>query len=329
MSRADAVSEARENGTRPDERVIAEAAYWLVRLDDGGLGASGREALEAWRARSPEHERAWRAALALKDLVGSVPGDIGGPVLGRRRLDRRAVLKSLAGLMAAAPAGWVAYRQLPWREWTADYRTATGEVREVALADGTRVVLNTATDLDVAFSEASRLLVLHRGEVLVTTAADAGGRSRPFVVQTTHGRVRALGTRFGVREARGWTEVSVLEDAVALSPREGGAPRVLPAGRRARLTAHGVERAGPIKQTATAWTRGQIVAHDSRLGDLAAELDRYRPGRLRCDPAVAQLRISGVFQVDDTDRALRIIAETLPVRLSSVTGYWVSIGPKP
>lgn len=120
--------------------------------------------------------------------------------------------------------------------------------------------------------------------------------------------------------------MAVLEHAVAIRPLNGGEETLLKAGERAAFS-H--ERLGParvLSPRATAWTRGQIIAEGWRLGELAAELARYRPGILRCDPAVAQLRISGVFQVDDTDQALAIIEETLPVQVSWLTRYWVTIG---
>lgn len=103
-------------------------------------------------------------------------------LLGRPRLDRRTLLKSLAVLAVAAPAGWLGHRQLPWREWTADYRTAAGERRDVRLPDASRVLLNTASAVDVDFGSGARRLVLHEGEILVETALDVAQPPRPFVV---------------------------------------------------------------------------------------------------------------------------------------------------
>lgn len=76
-----------------------------------------------------------------------------------------------------------------------------------------------------------------------------------------------------------------------------------------------------------AWIKGQLVADNVRLVDFIEELSRYRPGILRCDRAVAELRISGVFRVADTDEVLGILRRTLPIRLAQVTGYWVTVGP--
>ncbi len=59
-----------------------------------------------------------------------------------------------------------------------------------------------------------------------------------------------------------------------------------------------------VADSAAAWTRGVLVAEDMRVADFVAELARYRPGVLRCDRRVAELRVTGVFSLRDTDRAL-------------------------
>ena len=72
---------------------------------------------------------------------------------------------------------------------------------------------------------------------------------------------------------------------------------------------------------------GVLVARDMRLDEFVAEFDRQRHGVLRCDPAVAALRISGVFPLDDSERALAALARTLPVQVIYRTRWWVTLAP--
>lgn len=154
---------------------------------------------------------------------------------------------------------------------------------------------------------------------------------RPFLVQTNQGRIRALGTRFTVREisdSRGeQTQVTVLEQAVSNRPALVARETRLAAKQQARFTRTQPPLPTPAPAGEPAWIRGQIVANQQRLEDFIQELARYRPGILRCHPSVAHLRISGVFQINDTDQVLSIVAETLPVQVSRLTDYWVSVGP--
>jgi transmembrane sensor len=307
-------------------QIVKEAAQWLMRLHSGEMSADDEIAWRQWRTISPVHEAAWQKAERLSRHFGAIPQAIGAPVLGREReRNRRAVMRTLAVLLTAAPAGWLAWRHTPWREWSAEYRTATGERLELDLPDGGRLVLNTATAVDLRFDAEQRCIQLHTGEILVETGHAEDWRARPFSVVTRLGSIVPLGTRFVVRDSGAEITVGVSQGRVAIQPVEAGAPFLLHAGLGTRFDAAHVRMPSPEPADAESWTRGILHIHDQRLADFAAELGRYRPGVLRCDPAVAELRISGVFRSDDTDAALAIVQETLPVSVSYRTRYWVTL----
>lgn len=322
MSRSAGLSHAAVCGP-----ILDEAAEWLDLARQRALDADEAAQLEAWRRRSTAHEQAWQAALELQRMLREVPSGLGAEVLGRRRMDRRSVLKSLAILAVAAPAGYAAWLQAPG--WHADYRTATGERRDVTLPDDSRLTLNTASAVRLAWSDQERRLVLVEGEILVATAAGSKSDSRALLVETAHGTIRALGTRFSVRETGdGRTRVSVFADAVAVQPSAGGQAQRLEAGNALAFDRVRVFPAAAHDTAAPAWSRGQLVSSNQRLGDFLAELARYRPGVLRCDPAVADLRLSGVFQLEDTDRILDLLDETLPVRVERRTPFWITVSAR-
>lgn len=315
----------------PPPEVIARAAAWLVRMQEGKLTTEAELQLQAWRLENTEHERAWRAAMQLQEMMASVPGGLSQPVLSRQRLDRRQLL-SIALLAAALPVAWTAYRQLP--ALTADYRTATGEQRHLTLPDGSQLQLNTGSLVDVQFDAQQRLIRLHRGEIAIQTAPDNLtdnainnlAHKRPFIVVTPVGNIRALGTRFAVRTLDAdITQVEVYEHAVALKPAGIGIETRLDAGKKALFERKKIHFMADHHQTAAAWANGQIIADNQRLGDFIADLARYHSGVLRCDPAVADLRISGVFQLKNPLQVLTVVAGTLPIRLSRITDYWITI----
>lgn len=310
--------------------LLDEAADWLVRLHDSAGTDADRVACEQWQRRSPAHARAWARAERLVDMMGGLPSALAMPALGRPPYaGRRAAVARLAAMLAIAPAGWVAWRVTDAQAWTADHRTATGERRSLRLADGTRVDLNTATAIDVRFDATQRLVTLRTGEIWVQTAPDIAAAQRPFRVATEAGTMEALGTRFSVRHDAGRTRIAVLEGAVRLLPQSGAASQVLRAGQQTAFTAQAIDRFAPADDTAVAWTQGMLLADRMRLADFAAELSRYRPGALYCDPAIGDLRISGAFPIDDTDRVLRMLVSTYPVDARTrLRGYWVTLVPK-
>lgn len=312
----------------PPPEVIARAAAWLVQIQEGTLTAEAEAQLQSWRFENAEHERAWQAAMHFKEMMGSVPGGLSQPVLNRQRLDRRQLL-SIALLAVALPVTWTAYRQLPIL--TADYRTATGEQRQITLPDGSQLQLNTGSLVDVQFDAQQRLIRLHRGEIAIQTASDNfiqenSTHRRPFIVATPVGNIRALGTRFAVRALdNNITQVEVYEHAVVLKPAALEIETQLDAGKKALFDRNKIYLIEDHRQPAAAWVNGQIIADNQRLGDFIADLARYHSGVLRCDPAVADLRISGVFQLKNPLQVLNVIAGTLAIRIARVTDYWITI----
>ncbi|KQV90056.1 hypothetical protein ASD15_25625 [Massilia sp. Root351] len=305
------------------QRAAREAAYWMMRMQDGGLSPAARRRWRAWRAESEEHERAWRRAEQVTGTLDSVPSALAAPAL-RRAASRRNAVKTLALVLTGAPLGWAAWRAAPWDEWRADQCTAAGERRDITLPDGSSLTLNTDTALNVRFDAATRTVHLLRGEILVQTAPDPAGRS--FIVRGPQGSMRALGTRFTVRLDEAHTRLAVLQGAVEVSPANASAYR-LPAGSQTRFSTAGGAVEGLNEDAAAAWVDGVLYAERMPLGEFIAELARYRPGLLRCDPAAAHLRVSGAFQLRDTDGVLKALASSLPVRLQARTRYWITVAP--
>ena len=237
---------------------------------------------------------------------------------------RRAVLKTLALASATSPLAWAAWRADPL-DWTADYRSAAGELREVALSDGSRLYLNTASAVDVAFSAASRLLRLRAGEIALHVRDESGAQPRPWCARVTATSRRAPAATACDRKT-GFAASACRRARCAW--RRAGRYLPLAAGAELRLDDQGPSDAAPADPHAADWMRNVLHAREMRLDAFAAELGRYRPGLLRCDPAVAPLRVSGAFQLHDTDAVLAALPATLPVSVRYRTSYWVTIGPR-
>lgn len=316
--------------SQPMARNVARrAAHWAMLVHCGDATPADIDACRRWRAADPEHERAWQLAERMQQKIGTLAPDLAMTTLGRgRRHERRASLKALLLLMTTAPVAYVAWRNDALPDWAADRRTAVGEQRSITLADGTRLRLNTDSAIDIRFNQDERLVILRRGEIQVETGHTPEYAARPFIVATEHGRMRALGTRFVARRESGLTRISVQEGAVEIRPAAGAAVRVLQAGQKTSFSADRVDAPVAGGRHADAWTRGILYASDMPLGEFAAELARYQRGLLRCDPAVAQLRISGAFQLNRIGAVLEALPRSLPVGVAYRTRYWVTIIPR-
>ena len=326
---ADAASA--RSGEPVGEDVASRAAEWMARLWSDDASEAQREACARWRAAHPEHERAWNLLQSFTQKFDSLPRDVAAQVLhepaknaGRRRVLRALVLTGALGAMGHALRGSDTVQLA-----MSDYSTRTGEIRELSLPDGSQLVLASATAIDVHFDGRERRILLHSGEIHVQTAHEIRSTYRPFLVETRQGTVQALGTRFTVRLLAGTSRVSVFEGAVNVRPARAGANGLrVDAGQTLSYSAARTAAPTHVDANEFAWTRGMLVAEDMRLADFVAELNRYRPGVLRCDSAVADLRVTGVFALRDTDRALANLALALPVRVRWRTRYWGSVGTR-
>lgn len=310
-----------------DRRIAREAAQWFVRLQNSAAGAAEHAAGAEWRALHADHERAWQLAERFSGRAQQLAAGPARAALERPRgLERRQVLKTLALLIAAGPVGLAAYRGLPWREWQADERTATGEQRSLRLPDGGQIRLNTGSAVDIAYDDSGRRVRLIAGEMLVEVPREQA--SRPFIVETAEAQIALFGSRLLVRQYPRSTYVAALEGTVQVRPRlslgDEGLMR-LATGRQTLVSAQGAEPSVALAPYRLDWLSQVLRADKMRLDDFIGELDRYRPGLLRCDPAVAGLLISGTFQLRDTDQILRALTQTLPVSVHYRTPYWVTV----
>jgi transmembrane sensor len=313
-----------------DPAVVDQAIQWLIKLRFNQADAATAQAFDRWLGQSPEHARAWQRVATLNDDFARLPPTIARHTLNNanHQLRRRDSLKLLGLLAAAGGLSWLGHERGTLPGLLAEHRTATGERRAIDLADGSRIQLNSDSAIDTRFDERRRLIVLRHGEILIDTGADPEATpARPLWVQTPHGYLRALGTSFLVREQHDSTLLAVRQGAVAIFPddRAALATHIVRPGERVLFNARGPSAAPNNGLDPWAWSDGVISAHDMRLGDFIAELARHRRGVLRCSDTSANLRLSGTYQLADTDQVLALIAQTLPVRIDYRTRYWVTL----
>jgi transmembrane sensor len=298
MARNSSASNARLGVRRERAHAIdVTAATWVVRIDRG-LDESEQSSLEEWLAG--DARRTGALARAQAAWVGA----------DRARVYRTAgeLRESAAGKAWRFATPWASAAAvligltMAYQAWQGYARThlatAIGEIRQVPLADGSRVTLDTLSRVSVNYEPATRLVRL---EALFNVAKDPG---RPFVVQAGDTRVRAVGTAFIVRRhADGAVEVTVTQGTVDVW-RETSVPEAavrLAAGNRTLATPQEIARPQPLSHEelagAVAWETGIIDLNGRTLGDAAAEFNRYnREAVVISDPQLAAQKVVGRFE---------------------------------
>lgn len=305
-----------------DDRIAKEAARWVARLQSSDATERDRQEFQLWLARGPAHRAAYDELKALWADLKELP--IPSSRLKKLRTSRRARAGNIVALAVIAVLSVTLYRMGFVDRMRADYYTAVGEVRSVTLADGSRVDLNTDSAISVSYSPTARRIRLLRGEAFFDVAHNP---ARPFVVDDGLLQAKALGTRYSVRGALGESLGDVRVEQGQVEVTGGGNNVVLEAGDGARMTAQGrfaVAKADVASKTA--WRSGKLVFSGQPLRDVLVTLERYRVGRIVVlDHTAAEQRVSGIFDLNDTDQALRVLEDSLPVSVTHLTGLMVVV----
>ena len=295
-----------------DDLVLAEASAWLARLQGPGRTEAAEAAFKIWLADDVSHARAFARVTETWDILPGAARLLPGSVAPRAQRPRQRLwliaAACFACLLLAGTGAWHFLRDTT-------YRTAIGEQRAITLNDGTSITLNTDTELTVSYRQSERLVHLAHGEAIFEVAKNP---QRPFIVQAGDQQVRALGTLFDVRNdpsnravflVKGSVEVSSHQDVpsqVQLAP-----ALVLSPGERVTIDSHGARMVDhPNLAAMMAWRQGQLMFDNVTLSEAIAELDRYGGSHVELgDPALASLRVSGVFSVRNPGEFSSTIAQ--------------------
>lgn len=322
-----------------------QAIDWLARLRADDLSDGEVRAFADWLAADAAHAEAFGAAEALFDemtlaarMAPVREASETVPAAARRischsdkpsvRLRRRwAVSLAAAAVCLLAVNVLMATGGHPLAAWLSDYHTRVGELREFALSDGSRLLLDTASAVSVDFAEDRREIRLLHGQARFAVAKDP---KRPFIVAANGLNVRALGTVFAVKSENGRVTVTVQAHRVAAKL---ASHRTQPISEVQIAEGQRLEyRPGqplpppepaPAEQS-SAWQQHRLMVNDRPLSELIKELDRYRTGRILLgDERLENLRITGVFALDDPDKVLRSVSNALALRQTRIGPWWV------
>jgi transmembrane sensor len=317
-----------------DQERLEVAADWWRRLQKDPAIEISTEFLE-WVA-DPVNCRAYKAVestMAALDDFGATPNilDMRRGALTRLRnagfkrwLTARTITRIAATLLVVSLFGGGAlyvYSQQP-----NSYETEVGERRVVALPDGSRISLDSDSEVDVRYSKASRAIVLNKGRARFDVAHDV---SRPFTVTAGTKTVVAVGTSFNVERLGSTVLVTLIQGHVLI--KDSAAPQptiaVKPAQpRTVSLTAGeqlvAVPDAKPVVSNAdlsdaTAWEAGHLVFRGEPLEEAVERVNRYTDHPIVVDTSAASVRISGVFNAGDIGSFVSAITAYFPVQATT------------
>lgn len=301
------------------QRIHDAAGEWLVRRQ-GGASPTVEQAFVAWIAADRRHgiayqqaERNWRDSAQLaSSMVAGNRKLVPAPFLMRHSTHMAAATVGIVAALGIGTAGLLRYG--PPVGWIAaakatTYETPRGEIRTIALTDGSQLTLDTGTRIEVTLSSGERRVSLERGRARFRVMRDG---NRPLIVAVPGGTVAASSTVFDVSVIGRTPTIAVLEGHVDWMRREGGKARqtrTLVAGQAAALDDKAAPR--PAVAGEARWVSGMLVLDNTPLGQAVEAINRYNHVQLRlADTRLSRLTATGAFQVHNPEAFAHAVAVT-------------------
>lgn len=312
------------------EAIRQQAALWAVKMAERSLTGEEERAMVAWREDNPQHAEALIQAQQLWLMLGALPGS--APADAEPE-ERSPVVVSLPVKTAAARRRWPYWATaaaillaLPTLfllpdarlRWQADYYTATGEIRQVTLPDGSRADLDSHSAIALYFNGEERRVRLLSGNVWFTVAPLSKRETRPFRVEANGGITQALGTQFSVDLNNGGADVAVHEHSVRVSYK--GQSLVLAEQQGAHYADNHLARRA-VSPTQFAWRRGWLIIDNQSVSDAVAQINRYqRQTVIVVNPTLRKRIVSGTFALNNPENAIATLRQTLGAEQVTLPG---------
>lgn len=307
----------------PDGK-LDEATDWLLGLEAAPDDTALRADFERWLAADDRHARAWaqvnRAWTRIGERLPAHAGPGAASPSGRRPTRWQGLaVNAVAAAFAACLLLWLVPAVL--LRLDADYVTAVGETRDVALADGSRLFLAPGSAVATDWSARRRSLVLLKGEAYFEVTSDS---ARPFTVDADGVGVTVLGTAFGLRMGADRIAVAVREGQVQVS--HGGrsmrGPDHLAPGERLlvdRDSGQAVRQNARLAEIGS-WRTGRLFVDGATIGEVVERLRPYQSGwTVMTDEALAARPVTGLYDLNDPARALAALVEPYGGRVRQIT----------
>ncbi len=309
----------------PVEALEEEAASWLLRRHFFDWTAEDQSQLDAWLNELPSNRVTyWRlnAALLRTERLAALRPSMRQAEPGRRNF-RSTLVRAVAVFAVIAVAATTGLFYAAKGE-VQTISTAVGGHKLVKLSDGSRIELNTNTEIQIKSWQ--RTVVLTKGEAFFEIKHDA---LHPFTVDVAGQRITDLGTKFVVRRRPDEVQVALLQGSARFEAQRNGAQSrvaVLTPGDFATATTRSfsVEKVPEkVLLDELSWRRGVLVFRNTTLGEAAREFNRYSQSKLIVEGAAAQLQIDGTFSANDPETFTQIASDILHLRVEERHGNTV------
>ncbi|WP_291375208.1 FecR family protein [Acinetobacter sp. UBA6720] len=286
-----------------------EIALWVIRLncDNPTERAQVQQEFQAWQRNHPQYlpyfEEFRDFDLEMQNLSRqqNLHGETVEQTFQAIEHEQQKVIslfnQAVFSLMAISCLGYLSFTYIPFSYYFADYKTATSEVKNIVLDDGSMLSLAPKSAIKVDYTTGQRRIELIQGDIYIDVAKNP---ARPFIVHTKQADYQALGTRFIVNQYTDTSALNMLHSRVQARANltAQAKPLIVSEGQRIQVDAHGLGKIEVFdtQMFKTSWQMQQIQANELALPDLLNRLNAYHSGYMIFnEKELSQIKVTGII----------------------------------
>lgn len=338
-----------------------QAASWFMRHQEATLSEQEQQEFKSWCDERPGNyeqfqdvavvwEAFTRERLAAQQGEGSAANELNAlvesyrPGQGQASSPEKSVPSHRYRWLAVACVALLAILTFQFvsgpdlkQEAPISYRTATKEIETYDLQDGSVVTMNASSAMSVSLGDQLRKIELYEGEAVFAVAHDP---ERPFVVDVGGVLVRAVGTKFNIERVSDEVIVTVLEGIVEVTKVRDkvATDGTVVAKQDIKRLVHGqrleISRVDPVLGDITAanlevemaWQEGNLIFENEPFSRVVEQVSRYIDERIIInDNQLSELRLSGVYRIEEADTILPILTTILPIQINQIDEHLIVV----
>jgi len=311
------------------QKIKKQAAIWFARMQNAAPDHPERSQFEAWLIDDHRNAEAYASLASLwsrfeekDDLQALAAAVETSSALQEKRTSKlsRQVSRGFIGLFILVTAGVIG--NMAWENWQSmpliQLATTTniGQIKIQKLADGTELMINANSDIEVTYYRHQRSVKLNRGEVIFKVAKDV---EKPFVVDSGYAKVTVLGTRFVVNRLSKLVRVSVDHGKVRVESNAPGgdgsmSALILTNGQVAEiLPLQAPTLARRTAADAFGFASGTVAFEQADTQEIADVLSRYLKQPVIALPSTKDPRVTALVQIKGMNEFLNTLPRIAPV----------------
>lgn len=307
------------------QEILEHASEWQARLwSEQATQQDINDCLE-WRQAHPEHELAWQFVSQFDQKLQNLSLNQQNILLDRPLGNIASYIKKGGTLCLMLGLSLWIYQQNIINLWFTDYRTQVGEIKHIHLSDGTTIIIDSNSAVNVDFKNKERDIFLVKGQIWVETGHKYQ-RLSPLHVHYNDVEIQPLGTQFTVSGRSKDIQVAVYEGRVKIKSEKINPPLILESGHRVIFNPQAPQfHYKKTDEFDLTWTQNKLIVEQMPLCEFMQHLANYRTGYIYCDSSLQNLKVSGTYDIKQSDQILHNLSQILPIKVHYFTPYLVRV----